>query len=255
MFGLRITLRPTALLTFRRVPFSTLEMLTYPFVPPTTLSGYLARVLRLAHGEALPDVHHIGAPAFYALPQDFHVLGALASPSPTIISTTRHGVRDLGHTAFSRLHQASRKTNAEHYQLYRWEYLCSDQFAGYILHEDEEPLTRLTSIHGYGCKLGKEGWAYVEQVEGPFPLEKFHTQAVPSTILPATDAFGGGCQMYPLYRYAWSEDSQDVYLSDGGPSPIVGFLPFLAALSSLPLALDYYQWNDVFISASLLNYF
>jgi CRISPR-associated Cas5-like protein len=255
MFGVRITLRPTALLTFRRVPFSTLEMLTYPFVPPTTLSGYLERVLRLAHGEALPDVHHRGAPAFYALPRDFHVLGALASPGPTIISTIRHGVRDLDHMAFSRLHQAAHKTNAEHYQLYRWEYLCTDSFVGYILQEDEEELAQLLAVRNYGCKLGKEGWAYVEQVEGPFPLERQRKEALPSTILPAPEAFGGGSQIYPLYRYAWSENDQAPHEPHGGPSPVLGFLPFLAALASRPLVLDYYQGMGASIPASLLSYF
>src|SRR5215471_11412971 len=103
MFGLRLRLRPTSGLTFRRVPFSTLEMLTYPFVPPTALSGYLDRLVRLAHGGLLPEINNAADLHFYALPQSYHVLGALPQPAATIISTTRQGIRSFDHVAFSRI--------------------------------------------------------------------------------------------------------------------------------------------------------
>jgi len=255
MFGLRVILRPTAPLTFRRIPFSTLEMLTYPFLPPTTLSGFLDRTLRLARGQALPDFSNAGKTTFYALPQSYHVLGALADPGPTIVPTTRHGVRDLGHVAFSRLHQPQQKTSKENYQLYRWEYLFTDALVGYVLHEDEESLEPLFEILNFGCKLGKEGWAYVEHIDGPFALEVQREKARPSCLVPAIEAFGGSTHMYPLYRYAWREAGATAHVLGGGPAPIDGFVPFLAAVVDSPLELDYYRGNGATIPVSLLAYF
>lgn len=252
MFGLRVTLRPTAALTFRRAPFSTLEMLTYPFVPPTTLSGYLDRVVRLARSEELPEIDNPHDLRFYALPQSYHVLGAIANPAATVITTTRQGIRSFDHVAFSRL---QRNKDKEYYQLYRWEYLFAEIFLGYILHEQAEALEPLLDTHNYGCKLGKEGWAYVEQIEGPFALERQRATAVPSCLVPAIEAFGGATRMYPLYRYAWREAEAHTHTLGGGPAPIEGFNPFLAALMSTAVEMDYYLGNEAVIPASLLEYF
>ncbi len=252
MHALRLTLRPTAPLTFRRVPFSTLEMLTYPFVPPTTLSGYVDRLLRLARGEALPEMSDADALQFYVLPRSYHVLGALAVPAATVMITPRQGIRDFDHTAFSRLPRHKDKRN---HQMYRWEYLFAEALVGYILHEREEALAALLGISNYGCKLGKEGWAYIEQLEGPFRLETQRIKAVPSCVVPATEAFGGSSQMYPLYRYAWQDAAVPSHELGGGPAPIQGFIPFLAALMRDPVEMDYYAGRGAAIPATLLEYF
>lgn len=252
MFGLRIRLRPTAALTFRRVPFSTVEMLTYPFVPPTTLSGYLDRVLRLTRGVDLPEISESANQHFYALPRSYHVLGALARPGATVITTTRQGIRSFDHVAFSRIQRIKDK---KYYQLYRWEYLFAETLVGYVLHEHEEALEPLLTLQNYGCKLGKEGWAYIEQVEGPFALEVQRVHAQPSCLVPAIEAFAGATRMYPLYRYAWQESGGITHELGGGPAPIQGFIPFLAATMDTPVEMDYYQGDGAFIPTSLLAYF
>lgn len=54
MFLKLIEITPTSALTFRKVPMSHKRIDTYNFIPPTTLSGYLYRVLKLARKEELP---------------------------------------------------------------------------------------------------------------------------------------------------------------------------------------------------------
>lgn len=260
MFAVRIVLRPTGALTFRRVPFSTIEMLSYPFVPPTALSGYLDRLLRLVCGEMLPEEgdeqdagKHFKQSPFYALPQHYHVLGALAQPFASIRATTRQGIRDFDHASFSRL---QRDKDKNYYQLYQWEYLLTDHLIGYVLHEENDALEALVPLVNYGSKLGKEGWAYIERVDGPFPLEIRRAKARPASLVPATDAFGGASQMYPLYRYAWRQHETHKHALADGPAPIDGYLPFLAALVRDPIEMDYYHGEgDVWIPVSLCQYF
>lgn len=45
---------PTSALTFRKVPMSHKTISSYPFIPPTVLSGYLYRLMKLANDEPLP---------------------------------------------------------------------------------------------------------------------------------------------------------------------------------------------------------
>ncbi len=54
MFLKLIEITPTSVLTFRKVPMSHKRIDTYSFIPPTTLSGYLYRLLKLAKGEEIP---------------------------------------------------------------------------------------------------------------------------------------------------------------------------------------------------------
>lgn len=55
MFLRVIEITPTSSVTFRKVPLSHKIIGSYPFVPPTTLSGFLYRVLKLARSEDLPS--------------------------------------------------------------------------------------------------------------------------------------------------------------------------------------------------------
>jgi len=236
-------------------------MLTYPFVPPTTLSGYLDRLVRLSHGEELPESSGTEL-NFYALPRTYHVLGALAAPHPVhsqqVLTTIRQGIRLFDHTAASQLKRTQRsksERSKEAYQLYRWEYLFADTLVGYILHEQEGALAALAGVQNYGCKLGKEGWAYVEQVEGPFPLEQQYVRARPSCLVPAFEVFGSSTKMYPLYRYAWQDATAQEHELGRSPAPIQGFVPFLAAIVDDTAEMDYYVGNQAYIPVSLLEYF
>jgi hypothetical protein len=254
MYGVRLRLCPTSGLTFRRVPFSTLEMLTYPFVPPTTLSGFVERLIRQKQsGDGLPEANR-DDPQYYVLPRAYHALGALPDPprSYRVLTTPRQGVRKFGHTVFSQLR---REGDKETYQLYRWEYLFAEAFIGYILHEDAAALSALGALENMGGKLGKEGWAFVEEVSAPFTLERTRERRVPATLLSAMDVAGAPARMYPLYRYAWREDVPQPERPGTAPAPISGFLPFLAAITQDEIELDYYLGAGVAIPESLLAYY
>ncbi len=54
MFLKTLEITPTSALTFRRVPMSHKIIDSYNFVPPTTLSGFLYRLIKLSSKEALP---------------------------------------------------------------------------------------------------------------------------------------------------------------------------------------------------------
>jgi hypothetical protein len=49
-----VQVTPTSALTMRKVPVSYKTIASYSFVPPTTFSGFMYRILRLASGEELP---------------------------------------------------------------------------------------------------------------------------------------------------------------------------------------------------------
>jgi CRISPR-associated Cas5-like protein len=252
MYALRLHIRPTSGLTFRRVPFSTREMLTYPFVPPTTLSGFVARLARLARGEDLPEASNAN-PEFVVLPRAFHALGALPFDLESqqlrykVHSTVRQGVRSFDHAAFSRIWREKDKFT---YQLYRWEYLFAEMLIGYIAHEDEGALMALHAIQGWGCKLGKEGWAFIENVEGPFPLTQQTAVRRPTTVVPMTDRFVAAAQIYPLYRYAWAEAPQN-----DEPIAIQGFVPLLAAMVDDAVEMEYFSGPDIDIPAAMFEFF
>jgi hypothetical protein len=55
MFLRIIEVTPTSSVTFRKVPLSHKIIRSYSFVPPTTLSGFLYRILKLVKGEEIPQ--------------------------------------------------------------------------------------------------------------------------------------------------------------------------------------------------------
>ena len=236
MFCLKLEIRPTAALTFRRIPFATVHLATYPFVPPTTLSGFLRRLWILAEGLELPltgEHAEDDLNRYFVLPREFCTLGAyplspqLPSSLP-IHRTKRHGVRELTHTEFSKLR---RRTEEKNLQLYTWEYFLCDRLVGYVVHSRREPLQALAEkVHNRGCKLGKEGFAYVARVEGPIQLEEKEIEAVPSVFLTGQDALGVPGDVYYIYRYEWEGDEGRA-ATEGWlryPSPIKGFRPLPA---------------------------
>lgn len=49
-----LEITPTSALSFRKLPMSHKVISSYSFVPPTVLSGFLYRLIRLYHGKAMP---------------------------------------------------------------------------------------------------------------------------------------------------------------------------------------------------------
>lgn len=280
MYVMAFTLKPTAGLTFRILPGSILDIATYPFVPPTTLSGFLRRLTMMSAGLEFPNTgpNDENTP-FYALPREFIALGAYPRGPCTRPAhrTYRKGPRDLGHTAFSAIYRGKTRENI---QLHTWEYFLADEFTGYVVSEDGEQLNRFAEVLGYGAKLGKEGYAFVENVMGPHKLERAEIQACPSTIVPADELFPKNPQaaadVFNLYSFVWrgasstqsqakksgkrkkaadQERTSSRCPFDEYPSPIVGYKPFVAALvdSRFSVELDFWHCGDIFIPAALVN--
>ncbi|HZS87884.1 MAG TPA: hypothetical protein VFE42_10400 [Chloroflexota bacterium] len=198
MYALHLELQPTAGLTFRRVPFASTQMLTYPFAPAPTLSGYLERLRRLRRGDDLPETA-LKNPPTIALPSAYRVLGAYpADEQYRIHRTARQGPRSITHSAFSRLYRQER-AQSENFQLYAWEYLLVDRLVGWVVHPERAALEELADLQNVGCKLGKEGYAYVEEVriEALEPVDGGR----PRVAVPAEVAGMAASTVYPVYRY------------------------------------------------------
>lgn len=266
MYCVQLTLKPTAAMTFRILPGSILNIATYPFVPPTTLSGYLRRIGMLSVGLELPETCiNKEKPPIYALPQRYVSLGAYPTQSSWrgVHRTYRKGMREFSHDAFSRIYQEKDRAN---FQLHTWEYLLAEELVGYVVSESSEALEQFEDFESYGCKIGKEGFAFITEVSNILELKRETLSAFPSTIVPMealleNNQFIGGCDIYNLYRYNWlsnaPEKSEQEGFLDAEPTAIDGFIPFVAAYfshesSEVPV-IDYYTDGDIQIPVSLVN--
>ncbi len=265
MYCLKLTIQPTAALTFRVLPGSILNIATYPFVPPTSLSGYLRRLCIMKAGGEIPGTQ-IKNPPTYLLPPDYITLGAYSTSQWSGIHRTyRKGMGEFNHDAFSSLYRE--KNNKENIQLHTWEYFLTEQLVGYVASASGEKLAQLQDLVGYGCYIGKEGYAVVTDVSAVIPLEEGAIAAYPSTVTPVeslirTNHFLGGYDIYNLYRYHWLPAAATQPESQGlwglEPTSVDGFIPFVGAHFSrpgnTPPTLDYYSnGEDIFLPVSLLQ--
>lgn len=240
MYGLRLILRATGALTFRVLPGSILDITSYPFVPPSTLSGFLYRLWRYARSAKEgqePEFLETGLKnsPFYYLPKPLVSLGAYPERHNLVLHRTRrHGIRDF----ISRSRSALVTANMEAPQLHTWEYLLEERFVGYVLCPDKEPLETLVAPFRldsdtlpYGSKLGKEGYAYLEALSKVLHLRLVKEKAEPRTLLRLEEAINGAAQgglnfsVYTVYRPVWQgqENWQDA-------APVQGFEQFPMAL-------------------------
>lgn len=269
MYCLKLTIQPTAAMTFRILPGSILNIATYPFVPPTTLSGFLRRLGMMSIELELPETRvNNENPPIYALPSCYLALGAYpnladATKVSGVHRTYRKGMREFNHDSFSRLYQDEDKAN---FQLHTWEYFIAEELIGYLVADSLEGLKCFQKLEGYGCKLGKEGFAVLTKAEQPIALEHRTIAAHPSTLLPMeallqNGQFVGGCDIYNLYRYQWStntaSNSDRAGFLDSTPTAVDGFVPFVAAYfpkeTSHPPELDYYTNGEINIPVSLVE--
>lgn len=251
MWMLELIIKPTSGLTFRRMPSSILHISTYPFLPPTTMSGFLRR-LKLLEAGHLPETT-VKDPDYYALPQQLCTLGAYPKANEHHIHTTkRQGIRSFNHNAFSRI--VRYQSTKEVYQLHTWEYLFAEKLIGYVVSEDKELLSQLKTVKNFGCKIGKEGYAFVDRISGPTELALEQVKTKPDTLLPGTALVGVPCEAFPLYRYAWGEDaSEDTNLEHPEPSNIEGFVPFVAGEIHGEIELDYYTDGNVHLPKPFID--
>jgi hypothetical protein len=255
MYGLTMTIRPTGGLTFRRMPGSMVHIATYPFLPPTTMSGWLRRLVIMAGAGDYPNTA-VDDPDYLALSPDYYVLGAYPQPfhAERIHTTKRHGpMYQSKHAVFSRLYRSKGdEGNYEKLQLHTWEYLLADRLTGFVLHEDGDALEALRQPLNYGCKIGKEGFAYLEDVSTVKALRRETTVARPATLLPGTDMIGRQGTLYPLYRYQYRPAAaRGAALSQATPSAIEGFVPLWVGWTDEAIELDYWTDGETYVPASL----
>jgi hypothetical protein len=270
MYCLKFTIIPTAAMTFRILPGSILNIATYPFVPPSTFSGFLRRIVMMSQGLELPETRvNNDNPPVYALPPWCISLGAYPVLGTEFYSgihrTYRKGMREFTHDSFSRIYLDEDKAN---FQLHTWEYFVAEKLIGYIVSDSLDGLAHFQNLAGYGCKLGKEGFAIIEEVSEPIKLEHIKKIAHPSTIVPMEDLlqsndFVGGCDVYNLYRYQWTFDSDEILagtelgLLDNTPTTVDGFTPFVTAYFGNPHShqpeLNYYTNAEIDIPIALVN--
>jgi hypothetical protein len=160
------------------------------------------------------------------MPQDYHVLGAYPSPNPTasfeLHTTKRQGVRAFNHNTFSRI--SGMRSNKEVYQLHSWEYLLAEQFVGFVMHVDSEPLNRIAALQNYGSKLGKEGYAFLESVS---PVKWYERRITSEKLhVPATgrELVGKPADLFVAYRHVFSStQSLDSDPASLAPSHVDGY--------------------------------
>ncbi len=257
MYGIWLDIRPTAGLTFRRMPSSILHISSYPFLPPTTMSGWLRRLLLLSAGH-YPETD-LKEPMYYVLPPAYRVLGAYPLPDPQrsyqMHTTYRQGVRAFNHNAFSRLVRYADKD--EVYQLHTWDYLLVDRLRGYVLHEEPEALEALRALANYGCKIGKEGYAYVEAVSEVTPLQRMWGRASPAALVPAAELVGRPSTLYSLYRYKYRAGADGAGdLREPIASEVEGFVPVRAGWPAEDvIELEYWTDGQVYLPVSLEGLF
>lgn len=252
-----LTIRPTAPLTFRIFPGSMIRIATYPFVPPSTLSGFLKRIW-LARGlQAVPPMEprsairkrKVDSHPMLVLPRSLICLGATAEQYQ-IHRAYRQGPKSLSHSRFSMLRRTEDKEN---FQLMAWEYLMADQLTGYVVSQDAALLDKLTELRGYGWKLGKEGYAVVEDVTSPHPLQEERVVRRASIFAPAAAMTTAAppYDLYRMYRIEWRDD--DPALDENRPAMVKGFRDMSVAVISRETELDYLISGDRAIPRALVE--
>lgn len=257
MYCSTIEIQPTGAATFRITPGSILDIMTYPFIPSTTMSGYLRRLCMLSAGHPLPETcvksKEQDVP-FYALPPQLIATGALPYRDGLCgkHKTHRKGPSNFKHSSFSKLYRPKAE-KGDNIQLHTWEYYVCEKWIGYVLSEKKEDLAVLKTCLNWGCKIGKEGYAFVSHVGEPVQLQTVQRAAAPSTLVHAESIemsdLHHRMSIYNLYTYHWdSIDSGDA--SNQEPSSIQGYIPIAAAYPhpSAQLTLEYlHDGKDLYI--------
>ena len=258
LYGVTLTIRPTGGLTFRRMPSAILHISTYPFVPPSTMSGWLRRLYFMANG-LYPETT-VKNPAYYVMPPEFHVLGAYPVPLENdlkgyhIHTTKRHGVRAFNHDAFSRI--TGSRTKHEVYQLHTWEYLFADYFQGIVLHDNPEALENMKTLVNHGCKCGKEGFAYLDTVSDVTEYSLALTSGQPTVPATGEELIGKPADLFLAYRHEFDEKHKpDLNPSEFEASQVKGFVPTWLGWPDISVELEYLTDSNSLIPAGMVEVF
>lgn len=218
-----IIFRTTGPLTFRQMPSGLLHIMSYPFMPPTTMSGFLKRLLFIAEGDDWPGY---GADWFgdgpgkeftLTLGSEYRPMGAYPERDNwTIHKTRRHGPKNFKHKEFSQLVRNSHKEN---YQLHHWDYLLCDRLTGWVAAKEAEPLEQFKKLENFGGKAGKEGYLVVDEVRSPQRLALMEGDYRPlGLVTPPVRPSSG--TFFNLYGHHWNDAYE---WSNGEKGGVVGY--------------------------------
>jgi len=249
--------------TFMMYPWDLTNVSSYHFIPPTTFSGYLARILLASQNDYDRIPFRQNGPNstplyLQTLFKDVHVLGAFPVGSFFSHISYRHGMQNIQHTRFSQIISLNPRSEMENFQLYHWEYCFFNSLNGYILSEDEKDLTKMSILENYGWKLGKEGYGRIASVEGPFKLVNGILKATPSTIIPFDKSFIDLKEEfeYDLLKIYYIPEKNTLFNNFDPRNLSVNTLN-VAIIKSGTIPSDYFynEQNCVYFPASLLTYF
>lgn len=178
MYLLLLTLGFTGPLTVREFPWHQSIIRSVRFVPPSTLSGFLRRILdfKVLNDEEFKSIYNEKEYRYYTLDYTKHLpLGAFVKRIDEIKIHTayRQGPRSFLHERFSQLFDYGPRAtklalpDLAEYQPHQWDYVLMDVAIGYIL---TKAPSEFDKIENYGCKIGKNGYAYVKNVT-TYPVE------------------------------------------------------------------------------------
>jgi len=246
LWGIELEFIPTGSLTFRQMPSGILHIMSYPFMPPTTMSGFVQRLLLLAeggdwvgYGEDWYGNEKKGSKEFtLTLDPNYRALGAFPpSKQWAIHKTRRHGPKNFKHQEFSQLLRSSFEEN---YQLHHWDYLFCDHLTGWIVAKDAASLARLKQLENYGGKAGKEGWLFVRRVSEPRELPLKSGDFTPLGLtLPSLRPTSG--RFYNVYGHHWDASYE---WRNGERGGVVGFTQLGAWVEVERVAGRYWAWDD-----------
>jgi hypothetical protein len=276
---------PTGLgTTARRLPGSMTYISTYPFIPPSTLSGFLMRLIFLKVKGMLPEQlfpRQAEVPTcwkeeeilgknrkkrkfrkpnylYFVLPKCIIALGAYPIYPVRVHTTRRHGLKNFGKPFVSSKIRWSSGA-VEDFQLMDWEYLYAQEFVGYIASRKREVLEKpiWKELENMGCKLGKEGYAYVREIGDVLELDKDAKEAIPSTLIPIDgkgELLFSADEAFQMYRYIWDKNAPDFDIEDPKEAKIKGYSNIVVALITKEIELDFYtDGKQVFIPASFFE--
>lgn len=184
-FCLELRLQPLSELLIRQVGKSNVQWFSYPFLPPTTFSGFVASLLADEEDEAwrknyieVNDDSTREVSAFFR-----GVFSVGAYPDPKLVRRNRHYRQHLG--------------DIYNYEEFAWagnkklavaEAFWAPELRGFLLAPTDEPLQRLSQHPGLlfrVMRVGKKGSVRVRAIAGPYELTLQSVQdVVPSTVAP-----------------------------------------------------------------------
>ncbi|QTA81104.1 Uncharacterized protein dnl_34300 [Desulfonema limicola] len=238
-----IVFKPTGALTFRQMPSGILHIMSYPFMPPTTMSGFIKRLLDIAEGSEWKgygkDWFGKGPGNHFTLTldQNYRALGAFPEQDQWCVhKTRRHGPKNFKHRNFS---QILRTDHKENYELHHWDYLFCNSLTGWIAAKEKEPLEKLGCLKNFGGKAGKEGWLFVESISEPRQVFLTEGQYIPlGLVTPPLRPDSG--MFYNLYGHYWDENYQWTNNEKGG---VTGFTQLGAWWNVDRVSGAYWAWD------------